>query len=118
MALFPATLPAPLIDGYSGTQDQAFIRTDMEAGSQRQRQRFSAANTQMSISWLFTAAQMATFKTFFDTTINRGSDWFTYTLDLGAGDISYDARFTQPYQFSYVEGDNWRVSGNIEVRNA
>lgn len=118
MAAFPITLPDPLIDGYSGSQDQAFIRTEMEAGSVRQRQRFSAANTQMEMNWIFNASEMATFKTFFDTTINRGSDWFTISLNVGAGNTSYEARFAKPYQFSYVDGGYWRVSGTIEVRNA
>lgn len=118
MANFPAGLPNPLVEGYGGSQDKAFIRTEMEAGSQRQRQRFSAANTQMTLNWLFSAADMATFKTFFDTTVNRGSDFFTYSLDLGAGNTTYDVRFTQPYQFSYVDGGHWRVSANVEVRDA
>lgn len=117
MANFPS-LPNPLVEGYGGTQDRAFIRTEMEAGSQRQRQRFSAANTQMTMSWLLSATDMATFKTFYDSTINRGSDWFTYSLDLGAGITSYDVRFTESYQFSYIDGGHWRVSANVEVRNA
>lgn len=118
MANFPAGLPNPLVEGYGGSQDKAFIRTEMEAGSMRQRQRFTAANTQMTMNWLFSATDMATFKTFFDTTINRGSDWFTYSLDLGAGNITYDVRFVEPYQFSFVDGGHWRVSANVEVRNA
>lgn len=118
MATFPTGLPNPLVEGYSGSQDQVFIRTEMEAGSQRQRQRFSAANTQMTLTWLLDAADMATFKSFWTNDINRGSDFFTYSLDLGDGLTSYDVRFTQPYQFSYVDVDHWRVNGNVEVRNA
>lgn len=118
MAAFPATLPKPLIEGYAGSQDIAFIRTEMEAGSQRQRQRFSAANHQMTMSWRLKADEMVTFKSFFDTTINKGSDWFTMSIDTGDGFTTYDARFTQPYQYSYIAGGNWRVNANIEVRGA
>ena len=118
MAAFPSTLPSPLIEGYGGSHDVAFIRTEMESGSQRQRQRFTAANHQMTMSWMFSSSEMSTFKTFFDTTINLGSDWFTMSVDTGAGFGTYDARFTQPYQYSYVAGGNWLVSANIEVRNA
>jgi hypothetical protein len=118
MASFPSTLPKPLIEGYGGSQDTAFIRTEMEAGSKRQRQRFSAADDQLSMSWIFTFAEMTTFRAFFNTTINRGSDWFIMTLDVGDGMTTVDARFTSPYQYSRVQGDNWNVSANIEVRNA
>ena len=117
MANFPS-LPNPLVEGYGGTQDRAFIRTEMEAGSTRQRQRYSAANTQLNATWFFSGTEMTTFKTFFDTTINRGTDGFTCTLDVGAGMTAYDVRFTQPYQFSKLEGTYWRVSANLELRNA
>lgn len=118
MANFPSTLPKPVIDGYTGIQDQSFIRTEMEAGSVRQRQRYSAVNTQLNVTWFFSGTEMASFKTFYDTTINRGTDWFTYTLDAGSGMLSYDVRFTQPFQFSKLEGTYWRVSANLELRNA
>jgi hypothetical protein len=118
MATFPVNLPSPQIDGYGGTQDQAFIRTEMEAGSQRQRQRFSAANTQLNVTWQFSAIEMQSFKSFFDVVINRGSDFFTYSLNLGAGFIDYDVRFTQPYQFAIIQGNRWTVSSVLEVRNA
>jgi len=118
MADFPSTLPKPTIEGYGGTQDLAFIRTDMEAGSARQRQRFSAANHQIAMGWFFSSTQMATFKTFFDNTIGRGADWFTMAIDAGNGIQTYDARFTKAYEYSRVEGNYWRVSANIEVRGA
>lgn len=118
MAAFPITLPKPLIESYSGAQDLAFIRTEMEAGSMRQRQRYTATNHQMSISWNFTAAEMVTFKTFFDTTVNKGTDFFTIELDVGDGLQTYDARFTATYQYSYVQGGHWSVSANVEVRGA
>ncbi len=118
MAAFPGTLPKPLADNYGGNQDQAFIRTEMEAGAQRQRKRYTAVLHQLSLSWKFTAAEMATFKTFFDTTINRGSDFFTMSLDVGAGITSYDVRFTAPYEYSRLPGGNWQVSAKVEVRGA
>lgn len=118
MAAYPSTLPKPLIDGYGGSQDVAFIRTEMEAGSKRQRQRFSAANDQLNVNWLFTFEQMSTFRNFYNSSVNRGSDWFTIELDVGEGFNTFDARFTQAYQYSRVQGNLWNVSANLEVRNA
>lgn len=118
MADFPTGLPKPLFSGYSGSKTQAFIRTEMEAGSQRQRQRFSTTNQNRAVNWLFTASEMATFKTFFETTINQGSDFFNISLDLGNGLNTYAARFTQPYSDSFIQGGYWTVDGQLEVRNA
>lgn len=118
MADFPATLPNPLSSGYSGSKTQAFIRTEMEAGSQRQRQRFSAVNQNRSLNFLFNASEMATFKTFFETTINQGSDFFNISLDFGSGLATYAARFIQPYSDTFVDGGYWRVDCQLEVRNA
>jgi hypothetical protein len=90
----------------------------MEAGSMRQRQRFTATNHQMTMNWLFRASEMAIFKTFFDITVNKGSDFFTMELDVGDGFQTYDTRFTAPCQYSYVQGGHWAVSANLEVRGA
>jgi hypothetical protein len=118
MADFPVTLPKPLASGYSGTKTQAFIRTEMEAGSQRQRKRFSAVNQNRSLNFLFTASEMDTFKDFFETDINQGSDFFNISLDFGNGFTTYAARFIQPYTDSYVDGGFWNVDCQLEVRNA
>lgn len=118
MADFPVTLPKPLATGYSGSKTQAFIRTEMEAGSPRQRQRFSAVNQSRTLNFLFTAAEMDIFKTFFETGINQGSDFFNISLDFGNGFTTYAARFTQPYSDTYVDGGFWGVDCQLEVRNA
>lgn len=117
MAAWPSNLRAPVV-GYGVKPVAAFIRTDMEAGAPRQRKRFTAVPHNLSLSWRFTAAQMADFRTFFNTTINRGTDWFTMTLDAGSGLTSYDVRFVAPYESTLLSGVNWAVSGQVEVNNA
>lgn len=107
-----------MLSGYAGAPVQAFVRTDMDSGSARQRQRFATVPQDLTVFWRFTAAQMSTFRTFFDTTIHGGADWFTITLDLGNGLASCDARFTKPYEFQALPGGNWQIQGKIEVRNA
>lgn len=79
MAVFPSTLPKPSISDYSGTTEQAFIRTDFDSGYARQRQRFTATPQYRTVQWLLTAAQMATFKNFFYNTIGLGANWFEMT---------------------------------------
>lgn len=116
MASFPATLPKPSVQSYTGTTEQAFIRTDFESGYARQRQRYTATPQQRSVQWVFSAAQMATFKNFFYNTIGLGTDWFQMDLDIGNGINTYDCRFTQPYQDMLLPPSNWQVTGSLEVR--
>ena len=118
MSAFPSILPKPQGTNYGGNPEQSFIRTEMESGTQRQRQRFTAAPHMLTMIWVFTAAQMATFKSFFDTDIHRGTDWFTMDADVGAGIANYNVRFTAPYEYSRLPGAYWQVTAKVEVRGA
>lgn len=118
MSAWPTDLPNPMADGYQFTPGNAVIRTDMESGPARQRQRFTTVPVSVSVSWRFTVAQMVTFRDFFENTIHRGADWFTVSLDAGAGLASYDARFAEVYQAAWMPGGGWEVTSKLEVRNA
>ena len=118
MADFPIGLPDPISSGYSGSKTKAFIRTEMESGNPRQRQRFSATNQTRAMSWIFNADEMYIFKTFFEVGINQGTDYFNISLNLGDGFLTYQARFTEPYNDSFIDGGYWSVSGSLEVNNA
>lgn len=118
MAAWPGTLPNPTVSNYADTPASAFIRTDMDSGTARQRRRFTATPHRLTTSWVMTGTQMAAFKSFFETTINFGTDWFTMSLDVGIGNAAYDCRFTAPYQATFMGIGNWTVSGQIEIRNA
>lgn len=120
MATWPSTLPVPNISGYKLTPEQAFSRTDMQSGAARQRKRFTDAPAYVTADWRFTPVQMAIFKTFFKTTINQGTDWFTCPLDAGIGISNYDTRFIgkPPYDAQPLPGMNWEVSAQLEVRGA
>lgn len=118
MSAWPSTLPRPRFAGYSVKPVSAFIRTDMEAGAARQRKRFTSVPEDVTLNWVFTPPEMVIFRTFFKTDINRGTDWFTMILDLGAGSTSYYIRFTAPYEAVLTRGPYWEVSGKLEVRDA
>lgn len=118
MAIWPTDLPKPLLSDYAVDPEQAFIRTQMESGPARQRKRFTQVPHRVNVSWRFTHAQMATFRTFFGTTINLGTDWFTCNLDAGSGLADYDTRFTIAPKYAAVSGMNWEVTAVLELRNA
>jgi hypothetical protein len=116
MSTWPIELPLPNIADYSGTQEQAFIRTDFDSGYARQRQRFTATPQYRSVQWVFNTLQMYAFKDFFYNTIGLGTNWFEMELDIGDGIDNYDCRFNSPYEDVMISPNLWRVSGKLEVR--
>lgn len=118
MSTWPTTLPAPNMAGYSVKPDAGFIRTDMDAGPARQRRRYTSSPSRIPASWVFNATQMAAFKTFYETTLDVGTGWFTMTVNAGAGESALDCRFAEPYSAALVGSGIWQVSANIEVRGA
>lgn len=120
MANWPNTLPKPRLVGYSIQPQNSVIKTQMEAGPNRYRKRYTAVPMDVRGTLMLNAAQMAVFKAFYQTDINYGADWFTFDgLNLGEGySVASEVHFAEPYQASYLERGLWNVSFNLEVRNA
>lgn len=124
MATFPSTLPAPLLGGYQANPQDQVVRTQMEVGTARARLRSTAKIDRVSVQWLLTDAQMATFRTWWyqDSASGgaaNGTSWFTISLAIGqTGLTSVTARFLQPYQAQSGAGLLWTVKGELEVRYA
>ena len=120
MANWPNTLPKPALSGYSVEPQNAVLKTQMEAGPNRYRKRYTTVPVDIKGGLTLTAAQMAVFKTFYQTTINQGADWFVFDgLNLGNGyTIGSEAHFTEPYKANLVDRGMWSVSFSLEVRNA
>ena len=119
MAAWPATLPPPTYDGYALNPVDPSIRTDMEMGAARSRRRTAARNDKLNVTWKFTDAEMAAFRTWFDNSAEAagGSAWFTMDLAIGATGIeSHNVRFDGMWQATALPGLNWYVSAKIEVR--
>jgi len=117
MAAWPASLPQNLEVGVKDVRQKGFVRTPMSAGPPKQRKRFSASSRELSGNMHFTAAQRATFETFYVTTINEGSDEFTF-IDPNDG-LTANFRFVDVPQLSGLKGgasggDLWMISLKLE----
>lgn len=120
MATYPSTLPAPLAGAYSLNPVDQTVRTDMEMGAPRVRRRTAARNDRVAVGWLFTVAELDTFRDWFEsasTGIAGGASWFSVALDVGTGTTlaSVEARFVGPFQAAR-DGNKWRVTATLEVR--
>lgn len=119
MATWDASLPKPLFDGYALAPADPVLRSDMEFGAARSRRRTFARDDKISVQWLFTDAQMATFRTWFDDSSQAagGSAWFSIALAIGATGIdTVEAKFAGMWQSSLQPGMFWRVTAQLQVR--
>ena len=79
MATWISTLPAPKID-YGEDSSSPVITNKMEAGSTRQRLRFTAARKRVTASWIFTNIEYAVFEAFVRHELALGANSFTISL--------------------------------------
>ena len=115
---WPATLPQPVIDGYGFNPDSRVIKTDMDSGAARVRQRFTAGPTQYKAAWIFTQQQLATFEAWFDLDALSGAAWFTTTVWCGKGLVNVTARIPAgTFAVTKRTGMMWSVSATLEIRD-
>lgn len=102
-----------LLGTLAGFQD-VLLRTAMSAGPAKQRRRQTANTSPQRVPMWMTDAQRATFKTFFETTLQGGALVFDYT-DVTTG-ATAKFRFTQTPDppVSYAPG-LWRIILPLEV---
>ena len=111
------TLPAPLAAGYAIEPVDPVIRTDMEVGSPRTRLRSQAELDHVTVSWIFSDADMTAFRAWFRDTAARGSAWFSLDLKLGNGGIeTAECKFLGIWKSTYIGGGFFNVTGQVEVR--
>lgn len=115
MPTYPAELPPPLLDGYAEEPDDAVLRTDVEQGLPRQRLRYSQHITRHTCQVLFTRAQYATFKNFWQNEIAKGAAWFDMLVMGASGPETKEVRFVAPFKAALIEGIYWRVQFELEM---
>ena len=114
---FPAELPAPKRENYGITPDNNIIRTEMESGLPRQRQRFTQTPSKVAVSWKFTQSQLGTFEAWYTYEATAGAGFFRMDLDGGLGMMEHEARFVSEYDVQKVPGGYWDVTTVLEIRD-
>ncbi len=114
---FPDLLPLPLVEDYSITPNEAIIRTQMEAGTARQRRRFDSVPSRIIVKWLMNASQFALFEAWYKYHAKEGAEWFVIKLLGGLGLIEQEARFTQQFTAKLQNGVLWAITSELEIRD-
>lgn len=112
MTSWPISLPnAPLLDGFSETAPETSIRTGMDQGPDKLRQRSTAGVRKFRMSFLLTATQVQTLDTFYAATLKGGSLAFDFTHPRSGDSLSL--RFESPPV--YVPAGNGYFKAGFEA---
>lgn len=109
-------LPSPSTD-LNATTNTSVVRTAMDSGHVRQRQRFTGGLRPFKASWELNDAQWALFQGVFVYKLHQGADFFIMNLPFGDGFKDYLVRFTGDLSGGYKDVMEWRVSINMETEN-
>jgi len=107
-------LPQELfVAGYGQSPPAVTIKSEMDAGPAKVRRRFTAGVSPVSGTMIMTAAQLATFDTFYNDTLLGGSLRFSWTTPP-AHTVACEMRFKEVPNWTKVE-DEYEVSLSLEV---
>lgn len=110
---WPSALPQSPDLNYGESIKDTVIRTDMDAGPAKTRQRFTRIQREMSVSFTLTSEQRRTFYTFLGT-IKGGALSFNMK-DPASNDILVVRIKGGIKSMAYVSPDIWRVAFDLEV---
>lgn len=121
MANWPSTLPQEMSAETTVQDDESRLISPMDAGPASVRNRFTAiTETIKSPGMVFTGEQVQTFRTFFRTTLNHGTDFFTWTHPVDGS--AKDMRFKTKPEWKCIKPDSsttnrlWTADFELETK--
>ena len=118
MSNWPATLPQQYFLGVDIGDDETRLVSPMDAGPASLRNRFTAFAQPLNTPIVLNGAQLATFNAFYRTTLNHGTDSFTWTNPVD--DSSVSIRFKSPPKWQSIRSGLtttrlWRAVLSLEI---
>lgn len=116
-AAWPPTLPSYVLEqGYQETLPDNNIESSVEAGAAKVRPRFTAQFQKFTCAVQMTAAQSATFRDFFNNTLNTGSLPFDWVHPSTRQAVTF--QFRKPVPQAASQGGIYQVwTLNLELRS-
>lgn len=115
MPAYPATLPAPVYDGYGLEPFDPVARSSIGTGRRAARERFATAPARVAVSWVFSEAEFAVFEAWFSRVALDGAAWFDIALADGKGMTTVSACFAAVWRFRATSG-GYAVTATLAVR--
>ncbi len=114
LANWPESLPSKvLIERYQETFPDTVVRTSMEQGPAKLRQRSSAGVGEMTVGYLLTVSQVGVLEDFYRTTLAGGSLGFSYQHPRRSDMVT--ARFRKPPQIAPRSGRYYLARLELEI---
>jgi hypothetical protein len=111
---WPDDLPAPRVE-FTGSVLPSVVRTEMDSGRSRQRQRFSARQEQYNFEFIFTNEGYEEFIEFYENEIAQGAAFFNLPILTPAGlEVKEMRIISGVYDFRPFPPDHWIASMRME----
>jgi hypothetical protein len=111
---WPDTLPAsPLLENFQELLPQTAIRTAMDTGPAKVRQRTTAGVGTLMVTYMLSTAETVALDTFYQTTLAGGAAPFTYTHPRTNATLT--CRFVNPPEYMPVNGSYFKVTLTLEA---
>lgn len=112
--VWPSSLPQnPQLIGFQESGQGATVRTQMDAGPAKVRRRFTIEVRNISIALVMTTAQVATFESFWTSTISYGALAFDWSDFRTSAAQTY--RIASRPAYAALGGGYWRVDLQLET---
>jgi len=116
---FPA-FKALDFDSLVDQAESAVLRTEMESGHAKQAQKYTQAVFTRSLSYVFTSAQYAAFKTWWNDDIGLGSGWFDWDDPLDGATKTVMMKngvfAAVPIDLGAGSEPDWQISFQLDIR--
>jgi hypothetical protein len=114
---WPITLPLPYVD-YEGSPSNTTLVGDVKNGNIQRRSRYHRSYIHVSLIWVFSFSQFEEFKTYFQTTLERGVSQFKISLRYPQNSelTEWAVRFIGGYEAAYLDGA-WSIKANVDLVN-
>lgn len=116
MESWPTQLPEPVVEPYGFEVSPSLVRTEMDSGFIRQRQRFTQQLRSFSVAFSFTDVELALFQAWWKYKIASGADWFLMSINIGGEKSPRQIRFASPFTTT-TKGGRWTVKATMETMN-
>lgn len=110
--VYPTSLPYPLQGEFSETVLETKVKDNGEVGAARLRNRFTRLLRRWNYKLTLTAAQKDALLTFYDTTLERGVESFTWTHPTTT--TTYTVIMTERPTIDHYVVDLWSASIDLE----
>lgn len=114
MAIYPSTLPCPLLSGNNMQGGATFIRSDFDH-SIRQRKNYCSNYSVMFSFIMKDRVQMQAFKEFYYSTLENGVFPFTASWEIEGSIVDKEFRFNSIYNAKAIGIGKYSVNASFDL---